>query len=565
MNKFILFLICLFSTLSGFAQSEKVDWPLYAYNFGGLRDKTPEEQITILKKNGFDGISLMANYRNSLVDLSPFIELTEADPEFHIYSVFFRYNFNDDDAVKTGYRSIIDQISGKDIAFWMIFGRPAEGFTEEHIESVLRDVVAYGEGKGVKITLYPHHHHVIPTGEEALNWLDKIHSPNLDIVFHTCHELRSGNASRVEEILELAGDRLGHVTIAGADTVIDFTDPISIENSSIKPLYRGSFDNSRVLKKLKDVDYQGSVGFINHLIKEDPDVYLSGSRKIYDKWLAELNKPKIPEFAYDAPDQCTYHAPSNTWFVSNLGGGISLDRDSYGWITRIDAFGNILEDVWIGLEEGMHAPSGMTITDQYLYVCDRDGVHEIDIEKREIVNFFPLPEGEFINDIAMAENGDLYVSDFFGNRIFRIPADTREGEIWLETDRLETPDGLYMDGNNLIVASWGPLSEPGTFKTSKPGDLLRIDLNTKEISVISREVGNLEGITKAGKYYYLTDWAAGTLIRVDSKKGTIVDVLKGLLHPTDPMYSEELGVIAFPQHGKNQVLMIQVDEMERSK
>ena len=36
------------------------------------------------------------------------------------------------------------------------------------------------------------------------------------------------------------------------------------------------------------------------------------------------------EIAYDAPDQAVWHAPSKTWFVSNLGGGISLERDNYG-------------------------------------------------------------------------------------------------------------------------------------------------------------------------------------------------------------------------------------------
>ncbi len=265
------------------------------------------------------------------------------------------------------------------------------------------------------------------------------------------------------------------------------------------------------------------------------------------------------ENPYDAPDQAVWHAPSKTWFISNLGGGISLEKDSYGWITRTDQEGNITDPFWIGKEEGMHAPSGMTITDEYLYVCDREGVHEIDISKREITNFYPLPGGEFINDIAMASNGDLYISDFFGNKIYKLPAATRKAEVWLETDQLEAPDGLYMDKDQLIVASWGVLSEPGSFATSKLGNLSSIDLETKEITTLVKEVGNLEGITKAGKYYYITDWAAGKLLKVDAKKGTVVDLISGLSHPTDPNFAPELNVLAFPQHGTNQVLFIQLD------
>lgn len=271
------------------------------------------------------------------------------------------------------------------------------------------------------------------------------------------------------------------------------------------------------------------------------------------KWSNESN-------AYDAPDQAVWHAPSKSWFISNLGGGISLERDNYGWITRTDEKGNIIDPFWIGKNDDMHAPSGMIVTDKLLYVCDRDGVHQIDIAKREITAFYPLPGGEFINDIAMASNGDLYISDFFGNRIYRLPTDTRTAEVWLESDALQSPDGLYMDKDQLIVASWGVLSKPGTFETSKPGDLLSIDLSTKEITTIVKNVGNLEGITKAGKYYYITDWASGKLLKVDPKKKTVVDFICGLLHPTDPCFAPELKVIAFPQHGTNQVLFINLDK-----
>jgi len=262
--------------------------------------------------------------------------------------------------------------------------------------------------------------------------------------------------------------------------------------------------------------------------------------------------------AYDAPDQAVWHAPSRTWFVSNLGGGISLERDNYGWVARTDEKGIILEPFWMGKEEGFHAPSGMTITDDYLYVCDRDGVYEIDIDKEKIVTFYTLPGGEFINDIARASNGDLYISDFFGNRIYKISFKTKEVEIWLETDKLQAPDGLYMDKNKLIVACWGVLSTPGTFETSKYGDLLSIDLKTKAIKMLVREVGNLEGITKAGKYYYITDWAAGKLLRVNPKKKKVIDFISGLKNPTDPDFSSELNVLAFPQHGTNQVLFVKL-------
>jgi sugar lactone lactonase YvrE len=263
---------------------------------------------------------------------------------------------------------------------------------------------------------------------------------------------------------------------------------------------------------------------------------------------------------YDAPDQAVWHAKTRTWFVSNLGGGISLKKDNYGWITQTDEKGNVIQDFWIGKTEGMHAPSGMTTTDDYLYVCDREGVYEIEIAKRKIKNFFKIEGATFINDVVIAQNGDLYVSDFFGDKIYKLSKENRKPEIWLETATLKAPDGLYMEKDKLIVASWGKLSNPATFETSVLGDLLSIDLKTKKIEVLVSKMGNLEGITKADDFYFVTDWFSGKVLKVNAQQKTVSTFISGLKNPTDPNFAPELNVLAIPQHGTNQVLFINLQK-----
>jgi sugar lactone lactonase YvrE len=263
---------------------------------------------------------------------------------------------------------------------------------------------------------------------------------------------------------------------------------------------------------------------------------------------------------YDAPDQAVWHAKTRTWFVSNLGGGISLKKDNYGWITQTDENGTVIQDFWIGKTEGMHAPSGMTTTDDYLYVCDREGVYEIDIAKRKIKNFFKIEGATFINDVVIAQNGDLYVSDFFGDKIYKLAQGNRKPEIWLETATLKAPDGLYMEKDKLIVASWGKLSNPATFETSELGDLLRIDLKTKKIEVLISKMGNLEGITKVADNYFVTDWFSGKVLKVNAQQKIVSTFVSGLKNPTDPNFAAELNVLAIPQHGTNQVLFINVQK-----
>lgn len=555
-------------TIPAFSQASnkrlRYDWPLFVYNFGGLEKYSIEDQVNMLHRYGYAGIAVDIGNAEKLADFDRYQAAAKTKQNFKIYSAFYRLSFDEKEGFKKDWAQVVDKLAGTGTDLWLITGEKKVGLTTELLEKEIRALVIYATSKSLKVTLYPHSKNMIASAEEALVYVKKINSPNLNLAVHTCHEIRAGNANRIEEVLEKVKDYLGYVTIAGADNIPNLsTNGGEWESSTLKPLYRGNFDLTRVLKKLRSLDYRGSIGFINHRITETPDSYLPLSKTAYDKWIQDLNA--LPSQQFDAPDQCTWHAPSKSWFVSNLGGGISLEKDSYGWITRLDEKGNVVEPFWIGLTERMHAPSGMIANEKYLFVCDREGVHQIDIAKRKITNFYPIPQGKFINDIALAENGDLYVSDFFANRIYRIPQKSRVSEVWLETDRLETPDGLFIDGDKLIVACWGVLSEPGTFNTSKKGDLLKIDLNTKKIEVIAKEVGNLEGITKAGNYYYITDWAAGKLLKVQAESGVVTELLSGLKNPTDPGYAKELGVLSFPQHTGNQVLFMNLETGNKTK
>ncbi len=49
-----------------------------------------------------------------------------------------------------------------------------------------------------------------------------------------------------------------------------------------------------------------------------------------------------PDPVLDAPENAYWHADSETWFVSSLGGGLSLKTDGYGWVSRFDALGKVI-------------------------------------------------------------------------------------------------------------------------------------------------------------------------------------------------------------------------------
>lgn len=255
----------------------------------------------------------------------------------------------------------------------------------------------------------------------------------------------------------------------------------------------------------------------------------------------------------DAPESAHWHADTQSWYVSSLGGGMSVERDGIGWISRFSAAGQLLEARWI---EGLDAPTGLASFGGLLYAVDRDGVVEIDMAKRRVLRTIALPGAITPNDIAAAADGTLFVSDMAGNRIYRIPAGG-EAEAWLQDTDLEGPNGLWVDGNALLVATWGPAKAPGSIETTRPGRLLSVGLENGDLQVLfdGHSIGHLDGVVKQGEWLYVTDWMAGRVLRISST-GTVHTVLTGLPGLADLGIDPGSGLLGVPAMQDNRLLVL---------
>ncbi len=85
--------------------------------------------------------------------------------------------------------------------------------------------------------------------------------------------------------------RLGAVTIAGTDSVADYSSPLARDTTTIKPLGQGTYDVKQFTQQLLETGYSGPVGIMNFKMKEAPEVYLPKSRNIWDSYFTtEENK-----------------------------------------------------------------------------------------------------------------------------------------------------------------------------------------------------------------------------------------------------------------------------------
>ena len=114
----------------------------------------------------------------------------------------------------------------------------------------------------------------------------KIDHPNLKIAFHLYHDIRAGHGSRIPEVFENIKHRLGAVTLAGTDSIADFTTKFTRDTTTIKPLGRGNYDMNNFVEILSNSGYKSSVGFMNFKLKH-PTVYLPRSKNIWDTYFVE--------------------------------------------------------------------------------------------------------------------------------------------------------------------------------------------------------------------------------------------------------------------------------------
>ncbi len=280
-----LALIFLFIVIgNGCTKKNESTNPFFIYNFGGLENLTPKQQIDTLRSYGYKGIALQMAKAKHVSNLPAFLSFADSYHDFKVQAVFVRYNFNDPEADKNRWMEVVDLIQDKKIALWFIFGKPEVGISEQMVEKKLREVVDYATKKKVPVTLYPHSNCFFYSAEQALPVIQRINSPNLKLAVHTCHEMRAGNGHRLNEVVENVKDYLGFVTIAGADKEVDRTNAYTMDKSTIQPLHKSEFDLTSFLQALKKINYKAPVGFINFKIDEEYglDQYLPESLNAWE-------------------------------------------------------------------------------------------------------------------------------------------------------------------------------------------------------------------------------------------------------------------------------------------
>jgi sugar lactone lactonase YvrE len=206
--------------------------------------------------------------------------------------------------------------------------------------------------------------------------------------------------------------------------------------------------------------------------------------------------------------------------------------------------------------EGLHAPTGLGIYDDKLWVTERRNLTEIDLETGLILNRHPIPDADFPNDLAVDAEGNIYISDtrpssHIDSRIYRF----KDGafEVWLN-DEIIRANGLFVHGDYLLVGNTGD------------GKLKAVHLRDKTVSdIVNLGVGVVDGIRVDSRGNYLVShWEGQTY--VISPQGDVVEILDTLhdgVNSADFEYIRERNLLIIPTFVDNRVMAYRVSERWR--
>jgi hypothetical protein len=226
----------------------------------------------------------------------------------------------------------------------------------------------------------------------------------------------------------------------------------------------------------------------------------------------------------DQPESVVINPQQNALYISNINGQPN-ELNGQGYISKVSTEGEVIDKYWL---KNLDAPKGMAIYKGYLYIADMQHVYKVNISQARIVKQFKAEQASMLNDISIADDGSVFISDLIAGGIYRIIDD--QITAWFNHQDLPHPNGLLWHQGKLLIASWG-LGMRHDFTTQTAGSIYSLNIHDPKLLMLkgSEQLGNLDGLIQHKDAIYVSDWISGELFKVqDHQSRKILSLKPGL-------------------------------------
>ena len=242
---------------------------------------------------------------------------------------------------------------------------------------------------------------------------------------------------------------------------------------------------------------------------------------------------------FAAPESVSYDPATGTFFVSNINSP-DFSANGQGYVSQLGLDGTLVLEKFV---DGLNAPKGTDVAGGKLYIAGIEELVEVDISSGTIAQRYPAPGAPFLNDVVVADDGRVFVSETMTSSIYVL----ENGALtqWLTDPQLAGANGLIIDGGALLVATLGDMS--GGFENMRPSNVKSVDLATKAIIDYGSPapIGGLDGIELYEDGAAVTDNSGGRVVMV-ADDGAVTELAAPGAGAADFEYVADEGLFVVP-------------------
>lgn len=255
----------------------------------------------------------------------------------------------------------------------------------------------------------------------------------------------------------------------------------------------------------------------------------------------------LPDTGFRTPESVLWDARAGVYYVSNIN-GTPLDRDDNGFISRIQANGQPLVWRWINGADtavALHAPKGMALSHDTLFVADIDVVRLFSRVTGEPLGAWPVPGASFLNDVAVGPDGTVYVTDTGMRMDSTGLAPSGTDAVWrfrrgvadpvARDTSLGRPNGILAERDGLLVVAYGSNA------------VYRLDARGARTDLVRPPKGGLDGVVRlADGSLLVSSWEGKAVYRLRSVVGPWTVAVDSVDAPADIGNGSQPTEVAIP-------------------